>query len=50
MPKNVFACIKLPSKQQEWNVHLADSSFPLVNKLLQDLAAEENISDLANQF
>lgn len=50
MAQNVFDCIKLPNKQQKWNEHLADSSFPLVNKPPEALAAEENISDLAKSI
>lgn len=50
MPQNIFACIKLLNKQQKWNEHLEDSSLPLVNKLPEALAAEENISDLAKSI
>lgn len=50
MPPNIFAYIKFPNKQQKWNGHLADSSFPLVNNPLEALAAEENISDLAKSI
>lgn len=50
MPQNMSACIKLPNKQQKQNEHFANSSFPLVNKPLEALAAEENISDLTKSI
>lgn len=50
MPPNIFVYNKLPNKQQKWNEHFADSSFPLVNNPSETLAGEENISDLTKSI